>query len=206
MKHYYLADRSDLVGFFNSDDRFQASLDIGCASGELGRALLGANIIAACDGIEMNPEAATEASHHLRKVWNGTLENVCHEVNWSEYDLIMMADVLEHLVDYSSTLSYLYNACRPGSQLVLSVPNVRHYSVVIPLLFKGKFEYQDSGIMDRTHLHFFTRSSLLKAVEASGWKVSQVQPNIKKKYLKWWYPHRLLEEFIAVQYFVMATK
>ena len=60
--------------------------------------------------------------------------------------------------------------------------------------------------MDRTHLHFFTRSSLITLLSDTGWSVEKIHPNIKQKYLKWWYPHKLLEEFITVQYFVLAHK
>ena len=78
--------------------------------------------------------------------------------------------------------------------------------MLLPLLVQGRFTYQDAGIMDRTHLHFFTRSSLGAAVRAARWQVVAIAPFIKRKYRRWWFPQHLLEEFFAVQYFLLAQK
>lgn len=206
MKNYYMADRGDIVGFLGADVHYDAVLDIGCSSGRLGKALLDQSIAIRVDGIEIHAEAADTARGVLRKVWTGSLEAVSDQVEWNSYDLIVMADVLEHLIDPWATLAFLHAKCKPGCRFLLSVPNVRHHSVWGPLVFQGKFEYLDSGIMDRTHLHFFTRTSLQRALEKTNWKVLRAAPNIKAKYQKWWYPHRALEEFLAVQYFMIATK
>lgn len=206
MKYYYMADRGDLVGFLGQAECYAAALDVGCASGGLGVLLAESGAAATVDGVELNADAAQVAGKILRRVWQGTVEQVLDEIAWDTYDLIVMADVLEHLTEPWAILRFLHERCRPGCRLLLSVPNVRHHGVVLPLIFKGKFEYQDSGIMDRTHLHFFTRSSLLDSVKDAGWQMCRMAPNIKRKYRKWWYPYRLLEEFLAVQYFVLAEK
>lgn len=206
MKNYYMADRGDLVGFLGPGGRYKAALDIGCSSGTLGKVLLEQNIAEQVDGIEIYAEAAEIARSVLRNVWTGSVETLSDRVDWDAYDLIVMADVLEHLVDPWAILAFLHSRCKPGCQFLLSVPNARHHSVWGPLVFQGAFEYRDSGIMDRTHLHFFTRLSLQHALEKVDWKVQRIAPNIKAKYRKWWYPYRVLEEFLAVQYFVMASK
>lgn len=202
---YFSADRRELLHFLD-DARYSSAIDLGCASGLLGKELISDRIVKACDGIELNPQAARVASDGLRKVWEGAVETVFETIPWRSYDLIVMADVLEHLADPWQILRALHSNAGEDVNLLISVPNLRHKSVVFPLLFSGRFEYQDAGIMDRTHLHFFTRSSLLKILADTGWKVQKVRPNIKGKYLKWWYPHHLLEEFLAVQYFVLAGK
>lgn len=93
------------------------------------------------------------------------------------------------------------------ARLLLSVPNVRHHSVILPLLFQGRFaDPATLGYPDRTHLHFFTRASLLDAVNRAGWRTIAIAPFIKRKYRRWWYPHRLLSEFLAVQYLLLAEK
>lgn len=202
---YFNADRRELLHFLD-DARYSSAIDLGCASGLLGKELVSAHFVTDYDGIELNPEAARAALDGLRQVWEGALETVFETVPWRSYDLIVMADVLEHLVDPWKTLRALHSHSAEGANLPISVPNVRYKSVILPLLFFGRFEYQSAEIMDRTHLHFFTRSSLVKTLAGTGWKVKKVRPNIKNKYLKWWYPHRLLEEFLAVQYFVLAGK
>jgi 2-polyprenyl-3-methyl-5-hydroxy-6-metoxy-1,4-benzoquinol methylase len=202
---YFNTDRRELVHFLD-DARFSAAIDLGCASGLLGRELISSRVVQECDGVELNPQAARVASEGLRKVWEGAVETVFEAIPWGSYDLIVMADVLEHLADPWQVLRELHTHTSENANLLISVPNVRHYSVIFPLLFSGHFEYQDVGIMDRTHLHFYTRLSLLKILSDTGWKVQKVRPNIKSKYLKWWYPHHLLEQFLAVQYFTLASK
>ncbi|QQS54016.1 MAG: class I SAM-dependent methyltransferase [Candidatus Competibacteraceae bacterium] len=206
MSRYYTADRRDLVDFLRPHGRFGAVLDIGCAGGRLGRQLLQAGLAECCDGIEPNAAAAIRATDLLHRVWVADLAAIAEQVPWTDYDLLIMADVLEHLIDPWQVLVELHRRARPGARLLLSVPNVRHKSVVLPLLFQGRFDYADAGILDRTHLHFFTRSSLLDAVGRAGWRVEVIAPYIKPKYRRWWYPHRLLGEFLAVQYFLLVEK
>ena len=206
MSRYYTADRRDLVDFLRLHGHFGTVLDIGCASGRLGQQLLQTGLAERCDGIEPNAEAASQAADQLHRIWVADLEAVTGQVPWTDYDLLIMADVLEHLIDPWRVLAELHRRVRPGARLLLSVPNVRHKSVVLPLLFRGRFDYADAGILDRTHLHFFTRSSLLDAVGRAGWRVATIAPYIKPKYRRWWFPHRLLGEFLAVQYFLLVEK
>ncbi|MDG4555765.1 MAG: class I SAM-dependent methyltransferase [Candidatus Competibacter sp.] len=206
MSRYYAADRQDLVDFLRPHGHFGVVLDIGCAGGCLGRQLLMTGLAERCDGIEPNEEAATQAADRLHRIWVADLAAVAEQVPWPDYDLLIMADVLEHLIDPWQVLAELHRRARPGARLLLSVPNVRHKSVVLPLLFRGRFDYADAGILDRTHLHFFTRSSLLDAVGRAGWRVATIAPFIKPKYRRWWFPHRMLGEFLAVQYFLLVEK
>lgn len=203
---YYTADRRDVVDFLRRHGPFSRALDIGCAAGRLGGQLQAAGIVASCDGIEPHSAAARMAASQLQRVWNRDFVDALSEVPWEDYDLFILADVLEHLVDPWRTLRDLHDRVRSGSRLMVSVPNIRHYHVVLPLLFQGRFDYVDAGIMDRTHLHFFTSGSLRKAAETSGWRVLAETLNLKKKYRKWWFPHHLLGGFLAVQCFLLAEK
>lgn len=203
---YYKTERIEFADFIGRFGTFNAALDIGCASGRLGTYLTNSGITRTCDGIEPFTDAAAIASTTLNRVWNGTIESVANQVNWCEYDVIFMADVLEHLVDPWSALRNLFQQTKQTCKLALSVPNIRHYKIVFPLLFTGAFQYEDQGIMDRTHLHFFTRQSLEEILAQCGWRVTGIAAHMKKKYRKLLYPTRLIEPFVAVQYFVMAEK
>lgn len=203
---YWEADRRDLADFLAPYGPFVRAMDIGCAAGRLGEALLARRIVSACDGIEPDPTAASHARERYDSVIEGRLESVCKEIKWQQYDLLIMADVLEHLIDPWRMLTLLHANAACGARLAISVPNVRHKSVLFPLLFQGRFEYARAGIMDRTHLHFFTRSSLRQTLHDAGWKLIGEQLNIKRKYLRPWWPHRLLGEFLAVQCFALAQK
>lgn len=203
---YFNADRDDFLSFLSQLEPHDEVLDIGCAAGVVGSKLVKSGFTKAVDGIEINPVAAAEASARLRTVWQDSVENVLREISLDRYSLIIMADSLEHLVDPWQVLRDLRQKSGPGTRIAISVPNLRQKNVIFPLIFRGEFEYQDAGVMDRTHLHFFTRSSLLSLLNDTGWRPQIIRPNIKAKYLKWWYPHRMLEQFISVQYFVIASK
>lgn len=203
---YYTAERPELLAFLRPHGPFGAALDIGCAAGMLGAGLLRGGIVGACDGIELNAEAAQLAQSRLRKVWNGSIESLADVIPWQQYDLVILADVLEHLVDPWAALRLLQARTAPGCRLLLSVPNVRHYKVSLPLLFRGEFRYADAGIMDRTHLHFFTRGSLEETVRDCGWNTRALGSHMKGRYRRWYMPTRLLEPFVAVQYMLLAGK
>ena len=203
---YYAAERPELLAFLRPHGRFGAALDIGCSSGVLGKTLLDQGMVAACDGVEVNAEAARLAGTRLRRVWSGSLESLAEQIPWAQYELIILADVLEHLADPWAALRLLHARSAPGCRLLLSVPNVRHYKVSLPLLFRGEFRYADDGIMDRTHLHFFTRGSLEETVRDCGWAVRTWGSHMKGRYRRWYMPTRLLEPFVAVQYMLLAGK
>ena len=203
---YYVAERQELVGFAQGCGQFDAAIDIGCASGVLGDNLRRGGVVGICDGIEPFADAARLATARLNQVWHGTLESVSSQVPWQQYDLIVMADVLEHLVDPWTALRQLHAGTSQTCRLLLSVPNARHYKVSMPLLFRGEFRYTDQGIMDRTHLHFFTRNSLEETLRECGWKILHVGSHMKKRYRRKFMPTRFLEPFVAVQYFLVAEK
>lgn len=203
---YYAAERPELLDFLRPHGHFGPALDIGCAAGMLGAGLLRQGIVDACDGVELNFEAARLAETRLRRVWMGSLESAVAEIPWEHYDLLILADVLEHLADPWAVLRLLHARSAPGCRLLLSVPNVRHYKVSLPLLFRGEFRYEDDGIMDRTHLHFFTRGSIEETVRDCGWRVRAAGSHMKGRYRRWYMPTRLLEPFVAVQTMLLAEK
>lgn len=203
---YYAAERPELLAFLRPLGPFASALDIGCAAGMLGAGLQREGIVGACDGIELNFEAARLAETRLRQVWTGSLESAVAEVPWEHYDLVILADVLEHLSDPWAALRQLRAHTAPGCKLLLSVPNVRHYKVSLPLLFRGEFRYEADGIMDRTHLHFFTRGSLEETVRDCGWTPRFLDSHMKGRYRRWYMPTRLLEPFVAVQFMLLAEK
>jgi len=147
-------------------------LDIGCGSGVLGEALKARQ---ACTvvGIEMVEEAAELAKSKLDKVFTGTIEQHLSQLEYGNFDCIIMADVLEHMVDPYTLLHDLKALFSPTGRAVISLPNVRHWSVLKGLL-EGRFEYQNEGILDRTHLRFFTMSSAVAMINGAGYDVDQI--------------------------------
>jgi 2-polyprenyl-3-methyl-5-hydroxy-6-metoxy-1,4-benzoquinol methylase len=93
------------------------------------------------------------------------------------FQTILCLDVLEHLVDPWKIVARLHKALVPGGVIVASVPNVRHYSAFLPLAFQDRWDLADDGILDRTHLRFFVRSTAIELMTCSGLKLEEVRGN-----------------------------
>ena len=90
------------------------------------------------------------------------------------FDTILCLDVFEHLVDPWTLVGRLHRALKPGGMLVASIPNIRHYSALMPLLLRNKWELTDAGILDRTHLRFFVRDTAVSLMTSSGLELDKV--------------------------------
>jgi 2-polyprenyl-3-methyl-5-hydroxy-6-metoxy-1,4-benzoquinol methylase len=153
-------------------------LDVGCASGALGRALKVRRPLLRVRGIEPVAEQAERARAVLDGVVVGLFEpGLRLPAEWPAPDCIVFADVLEHLPDPRAAVQHARSLLAPGGSLVCSIPNVSHWSATLPLV-RGEFDYQDYGVLDRTHLRFFSRRTAIELVEASGLRVRRVARNL----------------------------
>ena len=139
-----------------ADGHGRRLLDVGAADGLLGRHLTerGWKVT----GIEADPAMAAAGATHCERMLVADLNRGVPALD-GVFDAIVCGDVLEHVADPSEVLRALVRALAPGGDVVVSVPNVAHLWVRLSLL-AGRFEYTDRGILDRTHLRFFTRRTL----------------------------------------------
>lgn len=93
-----------------------------------------------------------------------------------KYDLVIAADVLEHLIDPEKTLKLLKKNLKPNGSIFISLPNIASWQMRKALFFKGKFQYQDSGLLDKTHLRFYTYYSIQELVKSIGFKIKTIYP------------------------------
>lgn len=140
-------------------------LDLGCASGGL-LALLRprAGHLA---GLELSETAARAAAEVGDEVVQGALEDPELPFAPGGFDLVVLADVLEHLADPQTALARAVGWCRPGGAILVSVPNVAHWSARIALA-RGRWPQEDSGTFDSSHLRWFTRASLAELLTRAG--------------------------------------
>ena len=133
-------------------------LEVGCAAGETGRVLKERQVGVEVVGIEFNPQAADLARTKLDGVLCGDIETI-EQLPYPDehFDCLVCGDVLEHLRDPEQVLKKLLRYLKPEATVVCSIPNIRHQSVLLDLLANGRWQYRDEGLLDRTHLHFFTR-------------------------------------------------
>jgi SAM-dependent methyltransferase len=143
-------------------------LDVGCAAGAMGAAMLAAGA-AEVAGVEVVAGAAARARTRLTAVYQLDAEAL-PELPYPDgyFDVMTFADVLEHLRDPAAVLRHLRRWLADDGRIVCSIPNVRHASVLVPLLVEGRFDYADAGILDRTHLRFFTVDGMVKLLAAAG--------------------------------------
>jgi 2-polyprenyl-3-methyl-5-hydroxy-6-metoxy-1,4-benzoquinol methylase len=146
-------------------------LDVGTASGTLARMCQNKSLH--LFGVEPNQEWAQAASPLYEKVWVGVIEDIADE-SLEGYDAVVLGDILEHVTVPDDVLRKLVTLQESGSIFMVSVPNVANIWVRLNLLV-GRFDYTDRGILDRTHMRFFTRKLLVAMVENAGLKIDSIR-------------------------------
>ena len=125
-----------------------------------------------------------------------------------EFDCIVFNDVLEHLVDPWAALRETRDRVSVGGSVVASMPNVRHRHVVRELVLRGRWDYAERGVLDKTHLRFFTRSSMLELFADTGYRIERIEPLAvastgRLGTVNRWVGGRL-DEFLTLQYTLVA--
>jgi SAM-dependent methyltransferase len=146
-------------------------LEIGAASGQTLRWMRTIYPNAVTTGVEINDAVAEELSRNADVAIIGGIDECLPRLK--KYDLILLLDILEHLVDSANVLQSVRRLLQPGGQVVVSVPNIAHLSVTIPLLFRRQFNYREAGILDRTHLRFFVEDTAVGLMNAANLNVSK---------------------------------
>jgi len=174
--HAYTKPRFDVVNLISGTGL--RVLDLGCSTGVLGAELIRRGSASYVDGVEIDSAAAEIARRHLRNVWTRSLEDIAPASDVEgPYDVIVTADVLEHVSDPWKLLSDLRSILSARGRIVASIPNIRYWSVIYNLAVRGRFEYQNAGVLDRTHLRFFTRHGIQNLFESTGYDIETIVPN-----------------------------
>ena len=144
-------------------------LEVGCGGGDTLRWIKDRHPTATTTGVEYNPAMRATLEGRADHAFIGAIGDVLPRLG--VYDTILCLDVLEHLLDSDAVLAALATHLAPGGAFIVSLPNISHLSVTLPLLFRRRFPYADAGILDRTHLRFFTEGSIVAFMNAAGLQV-----------------------------------
>ena len=146
----------------------ERALDVGCSSGYLAARLVerGSTVV----GLEVDAAAAAEARAVCAEVLVGDIETMELPFELGSFDLVLCGDVLEHLREPEAFLARIRPLIRPGGRLVLSTPNVANWALRLGLL-AGRWTYSDRGLLDRTHVHLFTRRTLVETLGRAGYRI-----------------------------------
>lgn len=162
--YYYANARRNLVELVPKSS--QRVLDVGCGHGMTGgllRSERGIEVV----GLEIHPETAEVARHHLTQVIVGDLEHMDLPFEPGHFDCMILGDVLEHLTNPWHALQKLARYLHPAGTFVISLPNVRNLAVLEKLM-NGSWSYEEQGILDKTHMRFFAKQDMLALFEQAG--------------------------------------
>ncbi|HMS92539.1 MAG TPA: class I SAM-dependent methyltransferase [Candidatus Saccharibacteria bacterium] len=153
-------------------------LDIGCSSGYFDNELV-TKKNCTVDGFELDKSDAEKASKVCRKVTNENIEEyIFNNDDHGKYDYILFLDVLEHLIDPVKTLQKCKKILKKNGEIIFSIPNMAHASIRLELL-NGSFKYEDEGLLDRTHLHFYEKRTIQELVYSAGYKFTSSESVIR---------------------------
>lgn len=129
--------------------------------------------------VEIDAEAGSEASQFAEKSYVGEEEGNIENYYWTKttkkYDYIILADVLEHLSDPRKVLQNCFSVLKDNGKILVSIPNMAHNSILISL-FNDEFEYDKTGLLDHSHIHFFTNTSFKKMINNTGLYIYKTEP------------------------------
>lgn len=166
---YFATPRSEVYALVRGGAR--RILEIGCGSGAFRSHFAGS---VEYWGVEPEAAPAADAARSLSKVLHGTFDKCRSEIPTAYFDLVVCNDVIEHMTDHRAFLREIQEVMAPAAMIVGSVPNVRLLSNLARLLVQRDWRYLDSGVLDYTHLRFFTEKSLRRELELSGLRVEEV--------------------------------
>lgn len=210
-KHYKEKDasyfgifRNEMIKYLPQNARY--ILDVGCGSGNLG-AYLQSEKDCVVWGIEPDCNSANEAAKKLTKVFNSVFANDI-EFGSQKFDVIFFNDVLEHLVDPWDALEFSKKLLGPDGVVISSIPNIRYFETQKEIFLKKDFKYVESGILDKTHLRFFTSKSIIRMYDDVGYKIIKHEGinslfNKKLKYLELFFP-KYFEDMKFLQFATVA--
>lgn len=154
----------------------QRVLELGCGAGMLGRGLK-ARGVPEVVGVELDAHAAAQAATGLDRVLTGDLETMAFPFPEGYFDVLVAADVLEHLRDPWGLLRRLHPLLTHGATVIVSLPNVRYFGLLNHVV-EGNWTYAEEGILDRTHLRFFTIKEMVGLLAGAGLRLTGVYENV----------------------------
>lgn len=207
--NYFASARMDLFSLVEGERN--RVLELGCGLGKTGALLKKRGKAIEVVGIELDPEIARSAEANIDKVICGDIERLELGFEDDSFDYVLAGDILEHLIDPWAVLRRLRPLVKAGGAVIVSIPNVRNWRVLTDLMLWGDWRYCDEGLLDRTHLRFFTRSTIVDLLQQSGYQMDLICPAFRfspksKSALLDRASGGIFEPFIARQYLARARR
>lgn len=214
-KEYFSNIRKDVISLIPSNPN-QKILEIGAGGGNTLLYIKENKMAAEVMGIElMKIEGSNQTNPLIDKFQVGNIEQEDIDAEERYFDVIVCADVFEHLMDPWSAVDKIQKYLKKDGLLIVSMPNIREWKTLFAIIFKGDFNYRpEGGIMDRTHLRFFCKKNIHQLLQTPTLSPIFSKPNFmmkevpegKKRRIINLLSFRLFENFLAVQYLFIAKK
>lgn len=210
---YFSNIRKDLINLLEPSQKNLKVLEVGAAYGETLNYLKQTQVAIETVGIDIFEDVKNKQNYKsVDRFIFGNIEELELSEFENYFDLILLPDVLEHLIDPKKVLDKLNKTLKNDGCIIVSMPNIRHYSALYKIFFKGDFSYEESGIFDYTHLRFYCRKNIKELLESSNFTVIKQVSSIKN------YEGKsitkiinlltlgIFEEFFSYQYFFKVKK
>jgi len=171
-KQYFKNPRPEMLKFI--PETATRILEIGCGDGSFGATVKHLHPVH-YTGVDIFEKSIAAASSNIDQVVLANIDNDELPFAHNQFDCLIMNDVLEHLIDPWHALEELLTYLAPNGHVVASIPNMRHYPVIKDLLINGQWQYKEDGVMDRTHLRFFTRRTIENLFQSNNLKTILLQ-------------------------------
>lgn len=212
-KSYFSNIRHDLLTLLSESDKNLKVMEIGAAYGETLYYIKSKGIASEVVGVDIFEDKKNKENYkNIDRFIFGNIENIDFPEYYNYFDLILLPDVLEHLIEPKNVLSKAHKYLKDDGFIIVSMPNIRHYSALNKIFIKGDFSYEESGIFDTTHLRFYCRKNIKELLESSGFKTIIEQGSIKNyrgnsitKIINK-ITFGIFEEFFSNQYFFKSKK
>lgn len=208
---YFDHIRIELLDLIPKKNRNGEMLEIGAAGGSTLLFAKQHGYARKIYGIELvELQSSSQKSKEFENFIIGDIQSMELDFEENKFDVILCADVLEHLVDPYSVVKKLSKYLKEDGIFISAIPNIRHWRVLYDIVFNGDFRYVKEGILDKTHLRFFGRKNIIELFEENNFTVLQTIGNIeivksKSKILNL-LTIGLFVNFLSIQYFVIAKK
>ncbi len=173
LDNYYHGQRNEMLEFIPVNA--VRILEVGCGEGGFAKLLKSINNELEIWGVEINPEAAEKGKDIFKEIFVGDVFKYMDKLPDDYFDCIIFNDVIEHVVDPYSLLTAMKRKLSPAGVISCSIPNIRHYNELFSLVFKKQWRYEDAGILDRTHLRFFTGRSIREMFDELGFDMVKMK-------------------------------
>jgi 2-polyprenyl-3-methyl-5-hydroxy-6-metoxy-1,4-benzoquinol methylase len=205
---YFSHSRSEIIPLL--PERVSRIFELGCGNGSTLRMIKSCNDVVFCAGLDIDRTSVETARQYLDLAICADIEVTDLPDAVRDIDVILCLDVLEHLVDPWQAVKKLHERLSPEGIIIASIPNIRYFRASLPLVFAGRWQLQDQGTLDRTHLRFFVKESAVELMTCSGLHLHEVRSTGFEKGRKARLANMLtlgnFESLLALQYLIKVGK